>query len=479
MLIGSGRRWSAARHGHLVATFVVMLTSGSAFALSVFNAPLEALNPAAFGNGVLSTSMALLSLISAPAMLLTSVYLEDDKSRWSKSGRVQRLSVVAVAALALLALACVGIATAAPLLVRCAVAAQGVSMGIFYVVAVELAAAWNRDRVGFAIGVVMAGFGGGSIIAALAFQLAVDTVGVTVAIGLVALTWTTVGCLCLPWMTWPEESNSLHAFQSPKAVGERLTWKQLSTSTPFFLFALAGLFGQAPFATCYAYFFRASSELPGAFATTNWFALVQAVGTLFRFFGGVLSTQLGSLRLGMLIFAVQALGFFVLVFSHSFPVFVVVAMALSCCYSALGTDLAVLCRDIFSHANAAKVFGFAAGISMGLGEAASVALLPWSGNDLRRYYAVLGVVCTLGIVSMMLMKREDRAFPATSDGESHGVPDPRVPVSPAAEAVQIPVPVPPMSPGADDEVVVYGSYRSVVTFGTPMTTRQAPIYGSA
>eukprot|EP00180_Rhodochaete_pulchella_P004005 Plantae.Rhodophyta-Rhodochaete_pulchella.ctg7364.p1 GENE.Plantae.Rhodophyta-Rhodochaete_pulchella.ctg7364~~Plantae.Rhodophyta-Rhodochaete_pulchella.ctg7364.p1 ORF type:complete len:498 (-),score=53.86 Plantae.Rhodophyta-Rhodochaete_pulchella.ctg7364:308-1801(-) len=464
-------------NAHTVSASTLMFLCGTLFALSVFNRPLELRDETAFGGGVLSGAMGILSITSAPSMIAASLYLEYDSPRANKSMRIRQMSLVGTASFAAFYFGSYAAYYALPGLLVAAVALLGVAFGVFYLIGVELAAVWSSS-IGFGIGFAMASFAAGSICASLAFEFGIRAVGVVGALALTATFWVVTSSVCLRWLVWPDNSPDPMAKPASNA-GHRLSWPELLRSPPFYLFGFAAFVGQAAYGPLYAYFFSASYEFPGVYRPTSWFAAMQVVGMVARLAGGLLAETVSAKSLLLVFFALQAVMFGLLAVNTSFAGFLVGALLLFVCFNAVASDLAVLCRDLFSPANAATVFGVACGLTMGVGEAFSVGFFSVMDGSFRTYYGCLAALSGLGALAASIIQRESKAFRETLEsGEVVlWVQAPAVATDEEKPLVSASIGLAVSQEDTEEygeEHMLLGSYKAAVVVGSPRFITQSP-----
>lgn len=235
---GSHRRAPAGSHAqvvNLVGACLLMLIAGSTYSLSIFSPAMDALRGDSGGGsgsggdahplaGVWSSSLGLMSLVSAPAMLAAGLVLSATPGGGGGRSRLaRRLSLCSAACFGCLAFAADAASRRWAAAMTLAVAAQGVALGVYYLLAVELLAAWApRRRTGLATGVGMTAFGGGGMVFAAVFASLVRHLGAVGAVYATAALWA-VPCLALtPWLSFPPEVDG------PDAGGGR-GWQPLPT----------------------------------------------------------------------------------------------------------------------------------------------------------------------------------------------------------------------------------------------------------
>lgn len=218
---GSHRRAPAGSHAqvvNLVGACLLMLIAGSTYSLSIFSPAMDALRGDSGGGsgsggdahplaGVWSSSLGLMSLVSAPAMLAAGLVLSATPGGGGGRSRLaRRLSLCSAACFGCLAFAADAASRRWAAAMTLAVAAQGVALGVYYLLAVELLAAWApRRRTGLATGVGMTAFGGGGMVFAAVFASLVRHLGAVGAVYATAALWA-VPCLALtPWLSFPPE----------------------------------------------------------------------------------------------------------------------------------------------------------------------------------------------------------------------------------------------------------------------------------
>lgn len=164
---GSHRRPPAGSYAqvvNLVGACVLMLISGSTYSLSIFSPAMDALRGGGGGGadghplaGVWSSALGLMSLVSAPAMLAAGLVLSGTPGGGGCRSRLaRRLSFGSAACFGGLAAAAAAAAHRSAAALTAAVAAQGIALGVYYLLGVELLAAWApRRRTGLATGVGM------------------------------------------------------------------------------------------------------------------------------------------------------------------------------------------------------------------------------------------------------------------------------------------------------------------------------------
>lgn len=121
---------------NLALACLLMFLAGSLYALGVFSRALGHASPSGNLGDVLTSSMAVMSLVSAPAMLVAGVYMdggvdtESDSFGATKTCRLRILSILGAASFAMFVLAGIGADRDNASLLRIAVDVQGVSLGI-------------------------------------------------------------------------------------------------------------------------------------------------------------------------------------------------------------------------------------------------------------------------------------------------------------------------------------------------------------
>ncbi|GAB0497267.1 hypothetical protein MMPV_008591 [Pyropia vietnamensis] len=220
---GRHRRPPAGSHAqvvNLVGACLLMLIAGSTYSLSIFSPSMDALPGSGAGAGagageeaqhplagVWSSSLGLMSLVSAPAMLAAGLVLSATPIGGGSRSRLARwLSLTSATCFGCLALAAAAASRRSAAAVTLAVAVQGVALGIYYLLAVELLAAWApRRRTGLATGVGMTAFGAGGMVFAAVFAALVRHLGAVGAVYATAALWA-VPCLTLtPWLSFPPD----------------------------------------------------------------------------------------------------------------------------------------------------------------------------------------------------------------------------------------------------------------------------------
>ncbi|KAK1867923.1 hypothetical protein I4F81_010420 [Pyropia yezoensis] len=412
---GSHRRAPAGSHAqvvNLVGACLLMLIAGSTYSLSIFSPAMDALRGDSGGGsgsggdahplaGVWSSSLGLMSLVSAPAMLAAGLVLSATPGGGGGRSRLaRRLSLCSAACFGCLAFAADAASRRWAAAMTLAVAAQGVALGVYYLLAVELLAAWApRRRTGLATGVGMTAFGGGGMVFAAVFASLVRHLGAVGAVYATAALWA-VPCLALtPWLSFPPEVDG------PDAGGGEGVASAADPATALLSEAGAGPAATAAMATAtvqagggYGVFFD-SPEAAAVAGLPLKFAVMNGVGIAARLAGGIAvdilvvpgsrwlwSGAKNSLVLLMVVQTVSFLAMAVLGGSAGpggFGAFFAALVTLYVAFSATAGNLAVLSREVFSPANGSAVFGVAAGLMMGVGEAISaggIAVLNFEGR---------------------------------------------------------------------------------------------------
>jgi len=188
--------------------------------------------------------------------------------------------------------------------------------------------------------------------------------------------------------------------------GTALPWSQLVTLHQFWLYMYICFVAQLGFGACLPWFFSTTGvffDTPAAAAAAGLplkFAIMNGVGIASRFAAGITVDVLvvpgsrwlwsGAKNSLVLLMAAQTAVFLAMAAmggasaGGGFGAFFGALILLYCTFSAAAGNLAVLSREVFAPANGGAVFGVAAGLMMGIGEAASasaIAALNWAGRS--------------------------------------------------------------------------------------------------
>lgn len=246
--------------------------------------------------------------------------------------------------------------------------------------------------------------------------------------------------------------------------GTALPWSSLVTLHQFWLYMYICLVGQLGFGACLPWFFSTTGvffDSPAAAATAGLplkFAVMNGMGIAARLAGGIAVDILvvpgsrwlwsGAKNSLVLLMVVQTGSFlFMAALGGSagpggFGAFFAALVTLYVAFSATAGNLAVLSREVFSPANGSAVFGVAAGLMMGVGEAVSaggIAVLNFEGrrqaatavagltadgvprSAYNAYYLVAAAASAGALVATLCTHRVEAAFEVRLPDGSVGV----------------------------------------------------------
>lgn len=226
-----------------------------------------------------------------------------------------------------------------------------------------------------------------------------------------------------------------------KTVGNSVSWKRMLTFPTFWLYLLTGLTSGASFAFN-PYFYK----LGQAFGRDQWelvrlFQITEIVGTLLGvaiavltdvlhtkdgyFFSGSRNMSIGFLSIQTVLFLVCAAASSTRSF-YTFLAAVCVLKVVMLCHEGIS---ALLAKDFFGTANTVIVFGFGAGLALGVGEGLSAWTMSFLESlerhfrgDVRQltpdaynsFYIVSAIWSFIGLVCAIILTRPAEIFPRQS-----------------------------------------------------------------
>jgi len=223
--------------------------------------------------------------------------------------------------------------------------------------------------------------------------------------------------------------------------GTALPWSQLVTLHQFWLYMYICFVAQLGFGACLPWFFSTTGvffDTPAAAAAAGLplkFAIMNGVGIAARLAAGIAVDVLvvpgsqwlwsGAKNSLVLLMAAQTAVFLAMAAmgggsaGGGFGAFFGALILLYCTFSAAAGNLAVLSREVFAPANGGAVFGVAAGLMMGIGEAASASAIA-ALNFAGRSAAAAGAVAPAALTADGVPRAAYNAFYVAAAAASGG-----------------------------------------------------------
>lgn len=375
----------------------LLFLTGSLYSVGVFNEPVEQ-SAGATGalKGVWSSAIVWTTLVCTPVMLLAGVVMSDPeeedspvapahRAKISKTSKIRFLSSIGALCFFTMALAAIGVTERSPFFLRTAVLLQGVPFGIYYLVCLELLAAWVPSRPGLAVGIGQMSFGLGSIFFSSFFEYLLQRFQCSTTFLIAAMVLGVPSAANVFLMEWPCEDESAEETESDftdrtNRQGTVISWRKLPLFLPFWYYVLSILAGQVGFAFI-PYFFKIGSSFgQSTDAVVLSFQIAILCSTIARPFLGLLADALkwgsgpfshAAKNLTFLLLATQLaalLGLVSFSTSSNFIGFVVCSCFILIVFAGSAVGAPVLGRDMFGTVNSALVFGIGTSVAMGCGE---------------------------------------------------------------------------------------------------------------
>lgn len=370
---------------------------GSFFATGVFNTAIDdAVSPSSPLRGKWAGAMGPFSLLSAPIMILSAVYLEKALVG-NKSRRVKLLSGFSSLFFFSFALAAAGVRHANSALVTIGVILLGIPLGTFYFLCTELLGAWVPRRRGLAVGCGQASFGLGTIVFSTVFSVLVHQLGAATAIWCAGMLLGIPALLATMFLSWPKSSpipgdvecRSNEIRMDSSMAGRKVELKALLRDPPFWQYLALVFCSQTGFAMV-PFFFEMGDSYGGKPSTVVlFFQICNAIGTAARLGSGMLSDMLssgstsGARKLMIILLALQTMAFGALALTHEsrFTVFAICSILLFVAFAGGACACAVLARDLYGTTNSGTVYAFGAGLAIGFGESIAAQVVTITLNN--------------------------------------------------------------------------------------------------
>lgn len=431
---------------NVVASCVLFFTVGSFYATGVFNSAIdEEVPPDSKLRGRWATGMGFLTLLTAPVMVGSALYLNAGEfvPVGIKTRRVKALGGIGALSFLGFALAATGVRQNQPTSLTLGVVLLGIPLGVFYFLCTELLGAWLPKHRGLAVGCGQAAFGLGTIVFSAVFDELVHHFGACAAITIAGFLLGFPAMVAAAVSSWPancysddvecgkseSECDSFLSNLDEQPGSEVVPIKTLFRDISFWQYLIVVFCSQAGFAMVPFFF-----EMGTAYnlSTTNTIVLFQvcnALGTVARLGGGVISDVLagsnglgGARKLMILLLGVQSLGFLVLAVGSKADVVVFSACAIMLFISFSGgaCACALLARDLFGNTNSGTVFAVGGGLAIGLAESGASQMVattlshPAFNTGTSKFtiaFSVLTVTSVIGLLGAMMSRHSSYAFP--------------------------------------------------------------------
>lgn len=437
----------SAQVANVSLAFLLLFFSSAILSMGVFTVAVEKKAPAL--RSVWSSTVGLVSVFSAPIMILTG-FLLDERGLWDRiesqkvhplTTRLRFMAIPVALGYAALAVAIPGVTHSSPWLVRLAVLPIAVPWGYCYLVGIHVLLAWLPVSTALAMSVVSAAFGSSQFVLAPVLSYAIQVSGVEYVIGASAIIISSSLLIILLLLRFPTRHDgiipqSLHPESSLEEAlllschdnHRNVSWKDLFRCASFYQYLLVLFLGRAAYA-CIPYFFKLG-YVYGASRTTvvGMFQALSICAVCYSFCSNmvldVMSYKKGRSMvrpLFVLVFLIQASMFSILILfsqstdSVSAPTMrLLVLAALIVTLESQTAFGVILSREVFGARNYAVVYGFAGGLALGVSESAFTFLVSYFETRSAStsttltfvpYYVIGSVACIIGALLACSLKR--------------------------------------------------------------------------
>jgi OFA family oxalate/formate antiporter-like MFS transporter len=310
----------------MAASVAILLCAGVIYSFSVFAGPLSAAH--GWDMGQVMTAFIINGAIAPIPMILGGVFLDRGWARYS---------IAAGAVLFAIGFTATGTATTTGQLYLYYGLIAGLGQGFAYSGCLNNTIKLFPDRKGFAAGVLTAGMGAGTVVAAPIASAVIASAGVGAAFVRMGLVYGVIVIVAALFIRPAPVGYVPAGWTPPASAGApvNLTWREMVSKPTFYLIFLmlgAGAFSGllivsqlSPIAQTSMFGFTAAT----AAVLVSVYSACKAAG---RFAWGAVSDRLGYLNAVGLIYAVVALSLVVLLTVHSLVGFVIGIVGLGLCF---------------------------------------------------------------------------------------------------------------------------------------------------
>jgi OFA family oxalate/formate antiporter-like MFS transporter len=236
----------------------------------------------------------------------------------------------------------------------------GAGLGLSYIVPIAVLVKWFPDRKGLITGVAVGGFGAGALVTAPVAERLIERVGVLATFGWLGAAYLIVGIVCGSFMHDPPEPlAAASATPSTRAAGPDLTlhqairtWQWWGLWLLLFLNTSAGISIIAQEAPLF-------QELAGvgAIVAASMVGLVSIGNAAGRVLWAWVSDTIGRRGTFCLMFAIEAVLFWMLPTSSSAAQLTVAAFVILTCYGGGFGTMPAFAADYFGSRNIGSIYG--------------------------------------------------------------------------------------------------------------------------
>jgi len=301
----------------------------------------------------------------------------------------------------------------------------GVGIGLVYGTTVPNSVKWFPDKRGLAGGIVVGGFGGGAVVFAPLFRIAVESIGLLETFTYSGIAFTVIIVMAQLFISEPPLHYKPIGWSPPDSgVGSasiNLGVAQMLKTTRFyvlfFIYTLACVTGLMIIAHA-GHIAEVRIGVTPALAATS-VVLLGVANTVGRLFWGAISDKIGRYQALILMYAMTALMLLLLTFATGYPLFIISVMGIGLCFGGFVGVFPSITAEVFGTENLGMNYGvmfIAFGIAAFVGPRLAATLFESSGFHTAAFITatVMSAFALVVTIIMIISQKERKPIVSTN-----------------------------------------------------------------